>query len=86
MGATVDTVAMIRDLVPERSELVERTYRADPSFRSLCNDYRACRDTLERLSRLDSPEAARRQSEYARLLDELSAEIRAWPSDRAGQR
>mgnify|MGYP000361479709 CR=1 FL=1 len=62
VGATVDTVAMIRDLVPERSELVERAYRADPSFRSLCNDYRACRDTLERLSRLDSPEAARRTS------------------------
>jgi hypothetical protein len=77
VGAAVDTIAMIRKLVPERSDLVERAYRQDLSFRSLCRDYRDCDLTLERLRRDDAASAAK-TVEYAELLEELGREIREW--------
>jgi hypothetical protein len=79
MSSTIDVLAMIRKLFPGREDLLEHVYWSDSSFRMVCRDYRACHVTLERLRRQESPDASRKQSEYAGLIEELAAEIRDWP-------
>jgi hypothetical protein len=58
--------------------LIERVYRHDASFRSLCEDYRDCVDAIDRLRKEDSTIAATRREEYTELLEELGCEIRDW--------
>ena len=58
--------------------LIERAYRQDTSFRSLCEDYRDCVDVIERLRNEGSAIAATRREEYTELLEELGCEIRDW--------
>jgi hypothetical protein len=61
-----------------RDLLIERAYRHDASFRSLCEDYRDCADAIERLHKEGSTIAAVRREEYTELLEELGCEIRDW--------
>ena len=61
-----------------RDLLIERAYRHDASFRSLCEDYRDCVDVIERLRNEGSAIAATRREEYTELLEELGCEIREW--------
>jgi hypothetical protein len=58
--------------------LIERAYRYDASFRSLCEDYRDCAETIERLRKEGSTIAAARREEYAEVLEELGCDIRDW--------
>ena len=58
--------------------LIERVYRHDASFRSLCKDYRDCVDVIERLRQEGSTIAATRREEYTVLLEELGCEIGDW--------
>ena len=58
--------------------LIERAYRHDPSFRSLCADYRDCVDAIERLRKDGSTIVASRREEYTELLEVLGCEIRDW--------
>ena len=82
MGSAIDRLAIIRKLFQGREDLVERNFWSDPDFRTLCNDYQTCLDTLERLRRENSPDALRRRREYAELLDELAGDIRSWSDER----
>jgi len=79
--STVDTLALIKRRFPGRDERVERIFREDPSFRTLCRDYHDCRATLERLRGHDSASVRNRRREYAELLEELDREIRTWIGD-----
>jgi hypothetical protein len=61
-----------------RDLLIERAYRQDASFRSMCVDYRDCVDAIDRLWKDGSAIAATRREEYTELLEELGGEIRDW--------
>jgi hypothetical protein len=80
MSSTRDVIAMFREDFPGRESDLERIYRSDASFRMLYHDFRDCHAALERWQRQDSPEALRRQLEYAGLIEELAAEILDWPT------
>jgi hypothetical protein len=73
-----DVLKLIKDRFAGREELIERAFRHDVTFRSLCKDYRDCYKALARLRRDDLASAAQRRAEYAELLDELGCEIRGW--------
>jgi hypothetical protein len=72
----------ILDLIKARfagvDPVIERGYSEDSSFQSLCEDYRDCLATLERLRRDEAVGTAGRREEYAELLMELDGEIRDW--------
>jgi hypothetical protein len=80
MFAATDVLTLIKARFADRDALIERTFRHDASFRSLCEDYRDCVFALERLQKTDSPATAARRGEYAELLEELGCEIRDWLS------
>ena len=73
-----DVLKLIKHRFAGREELIERAFRHDVTFRSLCRDYRDCHRALARLRREDSAHAALRRAEYMELLDELGCEIRGW--------
>ena len=72
------TLQLIQGSFPGQLLLVERTYREDPSFRDLCEDYRKCAGTLDRWKHLVADEAPQRVHEYTQLLLELGWEIQTW--------
>ena len=78
MPAKTNILNLITTRFGGRDLLIERAYRHDASFRSLCEDYRDCTDAIERLRKEDSTIAAVRREEYTELLEELGGEIRDW--------
>lgn len=78
MNAEVDTLSLIKARFPGLENVVERSFREDPAFRSLCRDYGDCHVALQRMQRREAAGACRRCVEYAELLDELGGEIRDW--------
>lgn len=78
MPAAVDALNLVKARFTGRDAQVDRAFRHDTSFRSLCLDYRDCVGALERLQLADAPGAAARRDEYAQLLEELACEIRDW--------
>jgi hypothetical protein len=78
MPAKTNILNLITACFAGRDLLIERAYRQDASFRSLCADYRDCVDAIERLRRDDSAIAPTRREEYTELLEELGCEIRDW--------
>ena len=69
-------VALVKARFAEAASAVDRGYAQEPSFRSLCEDYRDCLVTLERLQGADSGSADARRQEYTELRGELENEIR----------
>ena len=78
MPAADDVLDLIKARFTGRESLIERAYRHDLSFRSMCEDYHDCVDALERLRKEDSIGALKRREEYDELLEELGCEIRDW--------
>jgi hypothetical protein len=78
MPAKTNTLNLITARFAGQDLLIERAYRHDATFRSLCEDYRDCADAIERLRKEDSTIAATRREEYTELLEELGCEIRDW--------
>ena len=78
MPAKTNILNLITACFAGRDLLIERAYRHDPSFRSLCADYRDCVDAIERLRKEGSTIAATRREEYTVLLEELGCEIGDW--------
>jgi hypothetical protein len=78
MPAKTKILSLITAHFAGQDLLIERAYRQDASFRSLCEDYRDCVDVIERLRNEGSAIAATRREEYTELLEELGCEIRDW--------
>ena len=60
---------------PQHSEKIQQVFSKDPSFQSLCEDYRACSKALKYWSGATSDKAAARREEYRQLLLELEEEV-----------
>ena len=78
MGSRQDTKSCVAVAFPGSVSLIERAYREDSSFRSLCRDYRTCAEVLESWRRSDDEASSSRSREYAELLSELGREIASW--------
>lgn len=57
---------------------IERLFKADENFQTLCEDYQLCAETLERWNKSTSKAAPAYRREYAELLGELESEISAY--------
>jgi hypothetical protein len=68
-------VALVKARFAEAVSAIERGYAEESSFRALCEDYRDCVATLERLQGADSESADARRQEYTELREELEEEI-----------
>ena len=73
-----DTLSFVTSALPGRDSLIERAYRANRSFRGLCQDYRKCAEALERWRRSEISASSSRVREYAELLAALAQEIESW--------
>jgi len=63
------------DRFPERKETIKALFKNNESFRTLCEDYRRCGETLDHWNRSLDEDALLRMREYETLLRELEEEI-----------
>jgi len=82
VNAAIDTLSLVKARFPDLEGAVESTFRADPAFRSLCEDYHVCLAALQKMQKQEPTAARRSCEEYAELLEELGGEIRDWLGDR----
>jgi hypothetical protein len=80
----IQTIAKRARLLPvlkrfpgERAAL-QRLFRENPSFQSLCDDYRDCLAALQYWEQSTSGEAPALARAYAELLGELEQEVRQY--------
>jgi hypothetical protein len=78
MGSRTDPLSLVQAEFPGHDRLIERAYRDNERFRTLCRDYRACVAALHRFKQLAAEEAPPRWQEYAELQVELGDEIKVW--------
>ena len=60
---------------PQKEALVRELFLTDPTFQSICEDYRLALDGLERFDRIAAVEPSARAVEYQALVRELEAEL-----------
>lgn len=60
---------------PDRKETIKRLFTESENFRSACEDYQRCAQSLQYWKQSASKEATARQEEYAALLRDLEEEI-----------
>lgn len=60
---------------PEERPALQRLFRENPSFQSLCDDYRDCLAALQHWQQSVSEEAPALARAYAELLGELEQEV-----------
>jgi hypothetical protein len=63
---------------PEERAALWRLFGENPSFQSLCDDYRDCLEAWQYWEQSDSEEAPALARAYAELLGELDQEIRQY--------
>jgi hypothetical protein len=68
-------IRRIRELYPEKKDILDLLMAKDPEFFTLCEDYDTCLNALKHWSESQAPEAETRVSEYRTLLRELQEEI-----------
>ena len=66
---------MVLKRFPERKEGIQRLFRGNNNFQSLCEDYQNCAEAVRYWNQSDSKEASTRREEYGGLLRDLEAEI-----------
>jgi len=66
---------------PEARAALQRLFRGNPSFQSLCDDYRDCLAALQHWLQSSSVEAPDLARAYAELLGELEQEVRQFLED-----
>ncbi len=64
------------DAFPEDALLVRRLFLANRSFRSVCEDYRLARESLDTFERLRRDASRPEIADYHRVVRELEAEMR----------
>ena len=61
---------------PERKQLVQRLFRENETFRTLCDDYGKCVETLSYWNRATSEDSLALREDYTALIREIEDEIR----------
>ena len=79
MGAQAVGEAGILDRIKSRfgsrDAAIERAFEENASFRALCTDYVSCAKALKHWQESDADDARFRETEYTRLLAQLTQEI-----------
>ena len=75
---SAQTLSLILTRFAGSNDIIERTFRQNEDFRSLCEDYYTCYRALERWQVSGAAAAAQRQHEYAEWLTELEQDVRDW--------
>ena len=73
--AELSTLQPVLNRFPEVRPTLERLFRENSSFQSLCDDYRDCLKALRHWEQSSSKEAPALAQSYAELLEELEQEI-----------
>ena len=60
---------------PEQKETIKALFKNNESFKTLCEDYRLCRESLQHWNQSLDDDAPARMREYEALLRELEEEI-----------
>ena len=60
---------------PEQKETIKALFKKNESFKTLCEDYRLCRESLQHWNQSLDDDAPARMREYEALLRELEEEI-----------
>ncbi len=71
---------------PKERAALQRLFRENPSFQSLCDDYRDCLAALRHWEESDSGEAPALAKTYAELMGELEQEVRLFLGDERSSR
>lgn len=74
-------LSVILKRFPDHGAALERLFRQNPSFQSLCEDYRDCQRALASWRQSTTREAPAMREAYAELLRELEAEVRQFLED-----
>lgn len=72
-----DRAHHVLDHLPEHGSAIRKRIRADPEFRSLCEDYGEAFEALRRWEDSAVSHRAERIAEFRRLVGDLEAEILA---------
>jgi hypothetical protein len=75
MTVIQQSLFILFDRFPERKETIKALLKNNESFRTLCEDYRRCTDTLQYWNESLDEDAPARMREYEALLRELEEEI-----------
>ena len=78
MGPHDETIQTVITRLPEHAGAIERVYRGNEEFRSICADIHVCFNSLTYWQNEESSEAAVHRVEYEQLLEELTQEILDW--------
>jgi len=65
----------VMERFPGQGETIKYLFRNNPSFQTLCTDYRRCANALKFWNKSPLCEAPQRRQEYETLLAELESEI-----------
>ena len=60
---------------PDHEATIQRLFRENETFQTLCQDYRQCSEALKYWNQSVSEEAPARREEYGTLLRDLAEEI-----------
>ena len=66
---------------PEYKRIVQRLFRKNETFRTLCDDYGKCTETVSQWNRSTSEDAPVLREEYTELIREIENEIRQFIED-----
>ena len=75
---SAQTLSLILTNFEGSNDIIERTFRQNADFRSLCEDYYTCHQALKRWQVSGAAAAAQRQQEYTEWLTELEQDVRDW--------
>ena len=75
MPVIPSSVFLVIKKFPEHKGEIQRLFKSDDEFLTLCDDYRMCKEALAYWNISDSDQAPLRVNEYQLLLKELENEI-----------
>jgi len=75
MPVIPSSIFLVIKKFPEHKGAIQRLFKSDDEFLTLCNDYRMCKEALAYWNISNSEQAPLRVSEYQSLLEELENEI-----------
>ena len=75
MPVIPSSVLLVIKKFPEHKAVIQRLFRSNDEFLTLCDDYRMCKEALAYWNISASNQAPSRADEYQSLLKELETEI-----------
>lgn len=75
MNETCGDLFLIIKRFPDKEEILKTLFKKSNDFRSICEDYRKCREALTFWTLSEARESSAHRKEYLALLMELEEEI-----------